>query len=714
MKARSIRVQCFRVLIFFLIPFLLLILPKEVLASQNSHTFSGNASGISREEAVIAVMTKLEVLGDGYRLHHPQYTACFSDRGISFIPSSRKNPWQWHLKQAGPTGRRIQGLFSTPVTPVAGRKRHSVSYNRGQIIERYIPRMKGLEQQFVIMTPLPLEGNDLVIAGAISGTGEFEEHTGGWLWRNGKSVVSLGDVYTYDSSGKTIPARMTVSANESQIVVDGKALARAAYPVTIDPEIGTNDFRISDMGTDGDPDFDAYRPAVAYNSVNREYLVVWEGDDNTGLLGDYEPEIFGQRINAATGEEVGANDFRISSMGTDDDQYYEGAHYPDVVYNSVNDEYLVVWEGNPGKGSLALNEYEIFGQRINGATGAEVGTNDFRISDMGPDGEGKYGGYRPAVAFNSADNEYLVVWQGLDDSGALADYESEIFGQRINGATGAEVGTNDFRISDMGTDGNSDYDAFLPDVAYNSADREYLVVWQGDDSTWPLVDDEFEIFGQRINAATGAQVGANDFRISETGPVGNAYYDALSPAVAYNSAHGQYLVVWHGSNADWGEHEIFGQRINAATGAEMGDNDFRISDMGEEEAGEGKNPAVAYNSVKGEFVVTWKGVDQTGSLSVNESEIFGQRIKAATGQEIGTNDFRISDMGPDGNSQYGVAYYPSIAFNSADDEYLVVWDGSDDAGSLVFDEFEIYGQRFSRGNLLSVPPSFMNILLLGN
>jgi len=66
------------------------------------------------------------------------------------------------------------------------------------------------------------------------------------------------------------------------------------------------------------------------------------------------------------------------------------------------------------------------------ATGAEIGANDFRLSDMGPDGDANYGAYYPAVACNSANNEYLVVWHGDDDTGALVNNENEIFGQRFD------------------------------------------------------------------------------------------------------------------------------------------------------------------------------------------------------------------------------------------------------------------------------------------
>jgi hypothetical protein len=64
--------------------------------------------------------------------------------------------------------------------------------------------------------------------------------------------------------------------------------------------------------------------------------------------------------------------------------------------------------------------------------------------------------------------------------------------------TPAEVGANDFRLSHMGPAGDPNFDAFDPAVAYNPTNNEYLVVWRGDDNTPPLVNDEFEIFGQRF------------------------------------------------------------------------------------------------------------------------------------------------------------------------------------------------------------------------
>jgi hypothetical protein len=168
-----------------------------------------------------------------------------------------------------------------------------------------------------------------------------------------------------------------VTVGGTRIVVEGVALACAAYPVTIDPEVGTNDFRLSDMGPDGDTDYGAQSPAVAYNSANNEYLAVWSGDDAT----DDEFEIFGQRVNAATGAEVGANDFRLSDMGPDGNVAYQ-AHIPAVASNGRNED-LVVWQGDDDTAPLVDEELEIFGQRFVKPLPLPVGGVIVPVNEMG-------------------------------------------------------------------------------------------------------------------------------------------------------------------------------------------------------------------------------------------------------------------------------------------------------------------------------------------
>ena len=99
----------------------------------------------------------------------------------------------------------------------------------------------------------------------------------------------------------------------------------------------------------------------------------------------------------------------------------------EVAYDSIADEFLVTWHGTTT--DLRQYEDEIFGQRLD-ATGAEIGVNDFRISDMGPEdpipGPGLWAG-DPAAAFGATGGEYLVVWRGVDTPSG----ETEIYGQRI-------------------------------------------------------------------------------------------------------------------------------------------------------------------------------------------------------------------------------------------------------------------------------------------
>ena len=333
---------------------------------------------------------------------------------------------------------------------------------------------------------------------------------------------------------------------------------------SIGQEIGVNDFRISFTGDDKDKNYEAKNTAVAYNYTNKEYLVVWASNQKITPNGSGEYEIWAQRYNAVNGTAIGSN-FRVSDMGPDGSDSY-GANAPAVAYNSTNNEYLVVWYGDNDEGGVVRNESEIWGQRIDAATGTQVGTNDFRISNMGPDGNLAADAKFPDVAYNSTNNEYLVTWSG--DS--FLDEKIEIWGQLVT-ATGTQRG-KDFRISFMGSNGDIQYGASDPVVAYNSTNNEYLVVWFGNQTQGELAAEEYEIWGQRISNR-GKAVGTKGFKISNLGEDGEREIDAKTPELAYNKQQNEYLVVWSG-NASNGDYKIWGQRLNAANGAEVGSNDF--------------------------------------------------------------------------------------------------------------------------------------------
>ena len=432
--------------------------------------------------------------------------------------------------------------------------------------------------------------------------------------------------------------------------------------------------RISETGADADATRGAAQPSVAHNSQAGEYLVVWQADR---LTTDNKLEVFAQRLSAA-GAELG-DEFRVSTTGAVDDT--RGALLPAVAYNAQAGEYLVTWSANEaglantddreiyarrvsGLGTLegaelrvsfsggalgmttrqALeptvasnaqageylvvwrsdrledDEYEIFAQRLS-AAGAASGTN-FRVSTTreGSDGFSRTA-RTPSAAYNSQAGEYLVAWEA---DGLATRYEEEIFAQRLS-AAGGELG-GDFRVSTTGPDGDIDRVALTPSVAYNAQAGEYLVAWQANGLP---NGGESEIFAQRVGP-TGAEVGG-DFRVSTTGGDGDAARDAGSPSVASNSQAGEYLVSWSSDGlATNDDVEIFAQRLGP-TGAEVG-GDFRVSTTGADGSTTrtALQSAVAYDAQAGEHLVVWQADGLPLAISDNKSEIFGQRLRAAS------------------------------------------------------------------------------------
>jgi hypothetical protein len=436
------------------------------------------------------------------------------------------------------------------------------------------------------------------------------------------------------------------------------------------------DFRISTTGPDGDTRQGAFNPAVAYNSTNNEYLVVWYGDPDTR----FEYEIWGQRIDATSGDLV-TPPIRISNVGTDGDTT-RIAQDAAVAWDSSLNRYLVVWYGNTSLGAgTPLNHFEIWGQVLE-ANGTEVG-GDFRISTTGANTSQTRAALRPAaVTYNDSAGQYFVVWSGNPNTAQNFNHY-DIYGQIVSNS-GALVSGN-VPVSQVGTNAPFDRSAFFPDVAYNSIDNEYVVVWFANDLP---NSNEYEIWGQRMTAG-GVEVGNDDFRVSNVGTDGDGLRDTgtAPPSIAYNSIDNEYLVTWYGDGLSANDdYEIFGQRLSAA-GTQVPDSiDLRISNEGPEgSTGYGAfDPAAVYNPVDNEYLVAWYG--NTGS----EIEICGQRV-SNTGAEVGS-DFRLSNAGADGDTTRE-AFFTDVAFNrspAGPNEYMAIWYGD---GLETNDEFEVFGRR---------------------
>jgi hypothetical protein len=422
-----------------------------------------------------------------------------------------------------------------------------------------------------------------------------------------------------------------------------------------------SDQRISFMGPNGNPAFDAGLADVAYNSRADEYLAVWDATDNTPPVAN-ELEIYAQRLSGS-GAPLGAR-IRVSEQGPDGNPSWL-ALYPSVGYNRVTNEYLVAWIGQLD----VAGRYEIWARRVS-ATGERLGPRaDLRVSESSValiDLDA-----RPSIAVNTATGEYLVTWVGRFGTAP----EFEVLGQLVTAS--GEINTFDFRISAQGADGDPNSTAGNAAVAYNATKNEYLVVWQGEVGS----TNEFEIWGRRLSAAGTPLGGADDIQISAMGPPNDNDYFAGQPGVTVNSRSGEYLVVWVGDDNTTplvdDELEIFGQ-VLTASGTETGPDDFRISEQGADGNPDSSafSPTVAYDPIGDEYLVAW-----VGEIGTTEGfEIWAQRLTALA-VELGGNDFQLSGGGS------GALGVPRIAANATFGEYGVVWTEDHDGTG----ELEIYG-----------------------
>ena len=245
---------------------------------------------------------------------------------------------------------------------------------------------------------------------------------------------------------------------------------------------------------------DAVSPAVAYNPDREEYLVVWY-NDRPG-----NDDIQAQRVSRG-GAPTGSAFYIAAGSGAD-------RRFPDVAYNNALQEYLVVWE----QFDQSTGDTIIYGARVR-STGGVIGS-PFPIFTGSPS-------MLPAVAYASTEDKYLVVWTWFESPGM------HIVGCTVTvSVSGTTVGSP-FYVSE---DTTGSVPRSQPDLAYNRARNEFLVVWKQDDTP-----SDPDIYAQRVKMAGGEGLLGSPLEICSLGG-----YDE-DPAVAalpYPSGTGQYLVVW--------------------------------------------------------------------------------------------------------------------------------------------------------------------------
>ncbi len=371
----------------------------------------------------------------------PYHRLDFTAQGLTFsgaAPGGRSIALGYHLQEVrlGAT----TWLTRTDVSPQV--EENAARYGLGQgVTEEYVALDAGVEQRLVLAEPLPAEGQDVTIVGAfeapltarlnVSRTVVYWYHPrGGRQW-----LAQYGPALAYDAAGHLAVLEMRLSGTEVEIVLPGAWLARATYPVVVDPLLGSRLTLASGIAAN------RYTPDVAYNPDDDQYLATW---------------LF------ATETTVGVHARRVWADGAPDGGIFtlyqvSGApvsewEAPRAAYDPTSDKYLAAWAVNSGLIEWALRSRQV------PASGSALGS--LQAVDVGA------AHYNPAVAADSLNGGYLATW----------DAAQNVYARRV-GADGAPTGS----VINVAASAAVEQD---PDVAFGSAAGEYLVVWEQDSDAY--------------------------------------------------------------------------------------------------------------------------------------------------------------------------------------------------------------------------------------
>ena len=312
--------------------------------------------------------------------------------------------------------------------------------------------------------------------------------------------------------------------------------------------------------------------ATAYDSINKVYLVVgshgvlrgrFVSPDGTPIGAPFtiqaNPANFAHfpRVAFSPHADGGAGGFlvtwhegapsphaRMVSLGKG------GAYGPDtqlagdiswweagapVAYSTQSQEFLVAWRSLPVRGAAPYNDIHAI-RLDNNATpkGAVMAiTNDVHYQD------------NPSIAYNSATDEFMIVFAGYNDAARFAFVDS----QRVKAGGNVNTGAPVRLVQTGGT--------YITDVSYNAASNTFLAAW----------------YSLPAGAASARVLNADGSLSGNIITLSTRYkaYDALS--IAYNGRTDTFLMVSHGTTAEDGAVEL-------TTAGTPVDNGFIVTSAG--------------------------------------------------------------------------------------------------------------------------------------
>jgi len=191
-----------------------------------------------------------------------------------------------------------------------------------------------------------------------------------------------------------------------------------------------------------------------------------------------------------------------------------------------------------------------------------------------------------------------------------------------------------------------------PSVAYDAGSNHYLVVWADSRS------GNFDIYGTRVNASTGAVVDTAGLLIANATRANGTVAVQQFPSVA--SGGGLFWVTWEDGRNSTSSNLIFGARVNASTGTLLdaaGTGVFVGSTASPQ-----KFPTSAYNG--SQFLTVWQ--DQRNSGIGNDWDIYGKLVTAPASGSV-----TVGPLIPIARSR-GPQQVPAVGFGLGN--FFVVWE----------------------------------------
>ena len=279
----------------------------------------------------------------------------------------------------------------------------------------------------------------------------------------------------------------------------------------------------------------------------------------------------------------------------------------------------------------------------------------------------------PQVMALGTGGEYVVAWQGQDNESA---HDTSIYVQKF-AANSALSGTRVQLEGNTGANPQTSKDDTAPQLAYIGSGR-YAVVWHGFNADAIPTN---AVFAQLLG--TNLPIGSNRFSAITIGSISDA--EIRQPQVVSPSSD-TYVVVDTGPGA-FGSGQ--GVKVYMIKNGIIIGSSIELRD-GNYYAGHNDMPQVTVVGTSGEFVVVWRGHENSVE---HDYSIFVQRFdtnKAKIGSAVKLEAISKTD----GNDQS-----PQITAVGTSGEYVVVWSGQDDSSPIA--DYSIFVQKFNANGTTS-------------